>query len=133
MKKLAFLLILCIGTFSFAQTPFTSNAEIKELGKLQFETEFIEYGEIQQNADGMRNFAFKNVGKEPVSIIKVKTSCGCTLATKPNKPIMPGESAKIGITYDTKRLGRFSKTIRVTSNAVNPLVNLRIAGNVRKI
>lgn len=132
MKKLAFLLLLGIGTSSFAQTPLASNTEIKELGKLQFESELIDYGDIQQNADGLRYFVFKNVGKKPVSISKVKTSCGCTLATKPNKPIMPGENAKIGITYDTKRLGRFSKTIRVSSNAKKALVSLRIAGNVKK-
>ncbi len=130
MKKLTLLLVFVVGTSCFAQTRLTAQTENKEIGILQFESELIDYGEITQNENGERFFIIKNVGKAPVTISRVKSSCGCSVATKPTGPILPNETEKIGIKYDTKRLGRFSKTIVVTSNAENGLVKLRITGNV---
>ena len=43
---------------------------------------------------------------------------------------MPGESAEIGVKYDTKRVGKISKSIIVTSNAKRKRIVLKIAGNV---
>jgi hypothetical protein len=44
---------------------------------------------------------------------------------------MPGESGIINVHYNTNNVGGFSKTVTVTSNAVdNPRVQLRIRGNV---
>lgn len=63
-------------------------------------------------------------------ITSVKGSCGCTVATKPSKPIMPNETAEIGVKYDTKRVGAFSKTITVVSNASEKSKVLRIKGSV---
>lgn len=130
MKKLSLLLMFLIGVSGFSQSKQSSILEAKGIGILQFESELIDYGSIKQNENGERFFVFTNIGEEPVTISKVKSSCGCTVATQPRKPILPGETAKIGIKYDTKRLGRFSKSIRVSSNAENNLVSLRISGNV---
>ena len=43
---------------------------------------------------------------------------------------MPGESDKIQVKYDTKRVGFIRKSITVTSNAANPNVILKITGQV---
>ena len=46
---------------------------------------------------------------------------------------MPGESGVIDVHYNTNNVGGFSKTVTVTSNAVdNPRVVLRIKGNVKQ-
>ena len=44
---------------------------------------------------------------------------------------MPGKSAVIEVKYATNRVGAFSKTVTVNSNAVNqPTMTLKIKGKV---
>lgn len=127
MKNLLFIASLFICTTLFAQDVADSN-----IGAFEFETEVIDYGTIQQNANGNRSFTFKNVGKSPIIITNVKASCGCTVATKPRKPIMPGETVEIDVAYATNRIGSFSKSITITSNASENIKVLRIKGKVLK-
>jgi hypothetical protein len=37
--------------------------------------------------------------------------------TFPKEPIAPGAKAVIGVKYDTARVGAFTKTVTITSNA----------------
>ncbi len=127
MNKVFLVLMLFITANTFSQEKKTANA-----GVFQFESETIDYGKIKKNSDGNRSFIFKNVGTKPITINKVKGSCGCTVATKPNKPVMPGETAEIGVTYATNRVGGFSKTITITSDASEARKVLRVKGIVLK-
>ncbi|MBR9913849.1 MAG: DUF1573 domain-containing protein [Algicola sp.] len=123
------VLILCFLTaaFSFSQT------DQKEIaGTLTFETDIIDYGKIPHKADGVRVFSFKNTGNAPVVISNVKTSCGCTVPTYPKTAIMPGDTGEISVKYATNRVGVFSKTITVMSNASESKKLLRIKGEVLK-
>ena len=117
-----FVIFFIFSTFLFAQ----------EKAIFQFKTETIDYGNIGQDSDGKRFFEFTNMGKEPLIISKIQTSCGCTIPKKPEKPIMPGEKGMIEIDYDTKRLGGFSKIITIYSNAKTSRKRLRIKGFVKK-
>ncbi|MDC9722580.1 MAG: DUF1573 domain-containing protein [Urechidicola sp.] len=123
MNKLLFIALLIVSSTILAQ-------EKTDKGVFEFENETINYGIISKNSDGNRSFVFTNVGDEPIVITKVKGSCGCTVATKPNDPILPGETAEIGVKYATNRLGGFSKTITITSNASEISKVVRIKGNV---
>lgn len=124
MKKLfGFLTFLFFSFFSYAQ----------DGPKIEFKQETINYGEvIKGEDDGVRVFEFTNTGNAPLIITDVKSSCGCTVPTKPSEPIMPGKSDKIIVKYNMNP-GPISKTITVESNAVNKLngvVPLRIKGTV---
>ncbi len=110
---------------------FTIKAD-PNAGIFKFESEVIDYGTIQQNADGKREFTFTNVGKSPIIISRAKGSCGCTVPTWPKKPIMPGETAKIGVKYATSRVGAFSKSITLYSNASEKTKVIRVKGKVVK-
>ncbi|TXE15563.1 DUF1573 domain-containing protein [Psychroserpens burtonensis] len=109
-----------------------SIAQSQTSGILTFESETIDYGTIEQHADGVRIFSFKNTGHAPIVISNVKTSCGCTVPTYPKTALLPGDSAEISIKYATNRLGKFSKTITVMSNASEGNKTLRIKGDVLK-
>ena len=50
----------------------------------------------------------------------------------PEKPIMPGEKGEIKVSYDTKRVGGFSKAITIFSNAKNARKIIKIKGYVNK-
>ena len=113
-------------------TATTAKATAKSGAYMTFETETIDYGTIEHNADGVRIFKFTNTGTEPLIITNAQGSCGCTVPAYTNKPILPGESGEIKVKYATDRLGKFNKRVTVTSNAANEQVVLTIKGDVLK-
>jgi hypothetical protein len=124
-RNVFFIMSLFLFTSMSAQDAVSTDS-----GVFEFESQVIDYGTIAHNSDGIRAFKFTNVGKSPIVITKVKGSCGCTVPTKPKGPIMPGETAEIGVRYATDRVGAFSKTITVTSNASEASIVLKIKGKV---
>lgn len=133
MKKIALLALLAIFgiTTSNAQVKKTAKKEVakKEVAPAKidsqkvdgagmlFENETIDYGTIPHNADGKREFVFVNNGNKPLIITNATGSCGCTVPSFPKEPIAPGAKAIIGVKYATDRVGAFTKTVTVTSNA----------------
>jgi hypothetical protein len=98
---------------------------------ITFESETIDFGTIEYDANGDREFKFKNTGREPLVIKDVIKTCGCTTpAPWPKDPILPGQSGSIKFHYDTKRVGNFDKTITIVSNASEPNKVLHFKGNV---
>ena len=125
MKYLT-LILLFIGSIGFAQTD-SANAPV-----FKFEKTVIDYGTLKQGSDGNRIFVFTNVGKAPIIINSVSSSCGCTIPKKPLAPIMPGEKGEIEVHYDTNRVGPFQKNIYIYSNAKPNKVTVSIKGRVVK-
>ncbi|MDB0599731.1 DUF1573 domain-containing protein [Tenacibaculum maritimum] len=105
MKKILSFAAICFITLTATAQEF------------KFEEETIDYGKIALGSEGKRVFEFTNIGDAPLIISDVKSTCGCTVPSKPEAPIMPGEKGKIEVSYDTKRLGGFSKAITIMSNA----------------
>lgn len=95
-----------------------------------FEEETIDYGKVPHNADGKREFRFVNNGNKPLVISNAQGSCGCTVPTFPKDPIAPGASGVIGVKYDTNRVGGFTKTVTLTTNASDTPKILTIKGEV---
>jgi hypothetical protein len=133
MKKIVLLAVLTIFgvTTSNAQAKKTVKKEVakKEAAPAKadspkidgagmlFENETIDYGTLPHNADGKREFVFVNNGNKPLIITNATGSCGCTVPSFPKEPIAPGARAVIGVKYATDRVGAFTKTVTVTSNA----------------
>ena len=97
---------------------------------ISFEEEVVDYGTVEQGADGVREFVFTNTGKSPLIISNAVGSCGCTVPTWPKEPIKPGQKAAIKVKYDTKRIGAINKSITITSNATENTKIIRIKGTV---
>ena len=134
MKKIITIMVLGLLTFTMnaQEKQETEKAKDSNAPAFEFVTEVIDYGKIALNADGVRTFKFKNVGKTPLVINDIKSSCGCTVPKKPAGPIMPGDSGEIEVKYATNRPGGFSKSITVSSNADEPVKMLQIKGIVLK-
>jgi hypothetical protein len=120
MKTLGTLLLVLCATLTINSQEF------------KFEQETIDYGKIIKGSEGERTFVFTNVGDAPLIIQSIKSSCGCTVPKKPENPIMPGEKGEIKVSYDTKRVGGFSKSITITSNTKNAVKVIKIKGFVNK-
>jgi hypothetical protein len=134
MRKIITLFVLGFLTFTMnaQEKQVTDKPKDPNAPVFEFVTEVIDYGKIALNADGVRTFKFKNVGKSPLVINDIKSSCGCTVPKKPAGPILPGDSGEIEVKYDTNRPGGFSKSITVASNADEPVKMLQIKGIVLK-
>lgn len=99
--------------------------------KIEFSKLEHNYGQIQKGGDGNCEFTFTNTGNEPLILSNVRASCGCTTPSWTKDPIMPGQTGTIKVRYNTNNVGGFTKTVTVTSNAVDvPRVVLKIKGNV---
>ncbi|MBJ59934.1 MAG: hypothetical protein CMP64_05080 [Flavobacteriales bacterium] len=133
MKKI-FLAIAFIGGFmlSHAQTKAPNEKQAVNGPKMEFKTSVMDYGLIEHNSDGNREFVLTNTGNAPLIISNAKGSCGCTVPTWPKAPIAPGESASIGVKYSTNRIGKFTKTITLTTNTEEKTKILTIKGEVKK-
>ncbi|MEK6451414.1 MULTISPECIES: DUF1573 domain-containing protein [Myroides] len=126
MKKMLALLVLVLtSAITFAQNG----------PKIEFKAEnnTIDYGTVVKGKDnGVRTFEFTNIGDEPLIITAVRSTCGCTVPSKPEEPVLPGQKGKIDIKYNMAP-GKISRTITVESNAtnyINGVVALRIKGEV---
>ena len=129
MKKVIYLLGIMLLMTGVAKA---QDKETVQLGpEIEFEKVVHDYGDVPYNGNGECEFRFTNTGTEPLLVQKPKSSCGCTIPSWPNEPILPGESDVIKVTYRTNRAGNINKTVTVTSNAVkNSTVVLRIKGRV---
>lgn len=132
MKKIVFLLVVVLAGFaSYAQETLEAAKVDENAPIFKFEKELIDYGNIEKDSDGKRVFEFTNMGKSPLIITNIKSSCGCTVPKRPEEPIMPGEKGQIEVIYATNRVGAFSKRITIFSNATEPTKVVSIKGNVK--
>ena len=97
---------------------------------IDFVSKVVDYGIIEHNSDGARKFVFTNNGTDALLIKNAKGSCGCTVPTWPREAIAPGTTAEIGVKYATNRVGKFTKTITLTTNASKKPVILTVKGEV---
>jgi|TARA_B100000767_G_scaffold50838_1_gene46148 hypothetical protein len=134
MRKLFLsLLVMSVFTIANSQSVITSDApkNVESTNvTIDFVSKVMDYGTIEHNSDGARKFVFTNNGTEPLLIKNAKGSCGCTVPTWPREPIAPGVTAEIGVKYATNRVGKFTKTITLTTNASKKPVILTIKGEV---
>ena len=118
-----------------AITAFGFISQAQNGAKIEFKDKdnTIDYGTVTKNDDsGIRTFEFTNTGDAPLIIKDVKSSCGCTVPTKPTDPILPGKTGKIEVKYNMNP-GPIRKTITVESNAINyegGMIPLKIKGTV---
>jgi len=95
-------------------------AEMNKFPVMEFETKLIDFGKHKEGDILDTVFKFKNTGETALVITNVKTSCGCTTPYWPKKPIKPGESDVIKVSFNTNhKPGKQTKTITIHSNTKN--------------
>lgn len=90
------------------------------------------FGTVWQGETPKTEVAITNTGTAPLEL-KVKSSCGCTVPSKPKSPLPPGESDTITVSYDAvRRTGPARQSITITTNDPDrPTVTLLIRGTVK--
>lgn len=89
------------------------------------------FGKVTDGEKVMITFHFKNTGTKPLVIANVQASCGCTVPSKPDEPIAPGQEGKITAEFNSAgRVGKASKYLNVTCNTKENVTNLLFEGEV---
>lgn len=134
MKRFIFILSLAAGVAacngeggnnSKADTPLTDSLKQEALkDSASFTTikwvdsTFKDLGKVKKGQIVEIPFTVKNTGTKPLIISSVQPGCGCTVAEKPEKPILPGEEDKIVAKFNSEgqSVGAHSKTVTVKAN-----------------
>lgn len=87
--------------------------------QITFTKEKHNFGKIPQGKPVAYEFEFTNTGDEPLLIMSVKASCGCTTPYYPTEPIAPGKTGKIKVVYNASAPRHFHKSVRIVTNIKN--------------
>lgn len=95
-----------------------SKASAKSGAAITFDETSFEFGTVAVGTIIKHDFAFKNTGTIPLIIQDATSTCGCTIPEIPETPIMPGQSSKIHVEFDSKgKIGTQNKVVTVLTNA----------------
>lgn len=123
------LLIMKALTAIIAACAVALSAQAQELRWLQTSHDFGAFSEDLNEVE--TTFRFVNDTAEPVMIIQVASSCGCTVPSYDLDPVAPGDTAAIQVKYNAiGRPGRFNKSVYVRTTANHDRTRLTISGSV---
>lgn len=99
---------------------------------IRFDTLECNFGTVVEGERLIAYFDYTNTGEGELLIQKVEASCGCTRVDWDKKALAPGERATLSVIFESSgRRGKQYKTIRVHSNAPDPLTILSIRATVK--
>lgn len=105
-------------------------AQVKISENIELDSDCHDFGDILLGSGPVScSFSVKNIGKEPVAIYSVVTSCGCTDVEWTKSPIKPGESGKISVTYSNNEAPLpFDKNLTAYFSDMKKPVILKLRG-----
>ncbi len=114
-----------------ASLPSKAKREVKDPTNVEIIDSVYDFGKVKEGDIVEFSFRFKNVGTHPLVITEALASCGCTVAEKPEAPVLPGETGYIKAKFNTEgKPGESHKSITVTSNALPEFPQLLLKGTV---
>ncbi len=93
----------------------------------------ISFGKVYQTGAMVhKNFTIKNAGRDTITIGRVSTSCGCTVAFLSDSVLAPGKRSEVKIQFNpTGYIGEVTKYIYIlNSNPKSRLLTVRMMGCV---
>ena len=99
---------------------------------VSLESTVLSMGDFSWQEERQGTFRLKNTGEKPLVIQDIVTSCGCLTVDYPQKPVMPGKEAVIGVTYKADSPGYFNKVVTVYCNTEDAPIKLWVKGEAVK-
>lgn len=102
--------------------------------RLVVEEADFNFGQVFQGTKVEHTFRFRNAGETPLTVEKVRSSCGCTAALVSATLIPPGGTGEVKTTFDSGRFrGAVVKTVYLYANdPMQPVAQLHLRGTVRQ-
>ncbi len=109
----------------------SAKADPDHLPVIKFETDSHNFGKLISGEIVTYSFKFTNTGKGPLVIGNASASCGCTVPRYSEKPVGPGESGFIDVTFNSEnKQGPTEKTVTVEANTVPERTILTIYADI---
>jgi hypothetical protein len=89
-----------------------------------------DFGAVEFGTTSGVVFSFQNTSTDSVLLETVRTTCGCTAAEWPERPLAPGATGDLRIEFTAEHKGPFTKKIRVFFDAMRKPEILFIRGRV---
>lgn len=106
-------------------------SDTNQLARIHFDESEFDFGVVTEGDVVKHSFKFTNVGKVPLTILKCRSSCGCTIPEWPEEPIAPGASAEISARFNTEGKSNMqTKVITVTANTYPNDTRIKLTGTV---
>ncbi len=84
--------------------------------KLRCDETTYEFPEVWSGKEVKHDYVIHNDGKAPLELLKVRASCGCTVA-KHDQVIAPGQDGRVAVTLRTRGMRtKVTKKVTVTTN-----------------
>ncbi|MDX1913112.1 MAG: DUF1573 domain-containing protein [Saprospiraceae bacterium] len=118
------------------RNPVTANmpTDTNQLARITFEQPEFDFGTVNEGAIVEHTFKFVNTGKIPLTILKARSSCGCTVPEWPEEPIPPGGIGEIKAKFNTEgKLREQKKAITVTANTYPNDTKVTLKGIVNPV
>ena len=140
MKKLLIAFaILLVANLGMAQSNSSKSSSSEKNtsatnvtgAEISFAKKTIDYGTLHVGDVKTIEMVYTNTGKKPLILDNVTTNCDCTEVDWSKKPVMPGKTGSIKVTYTAKHTGLISKWVTVMSNAETDRVVLKTSGEVK--
>lgn len=128
-KKGLISYISLIITVLFLAAPFTCTAQTVRQA-IEFSKTAHNFGRFSVKSGAKTcTFEYKNTSDKPVVINNILSSCGCTTPEWSKKPIMPGQSGSVKVTFlNDQGPYPFDKSLTVYTSAATKPIMLRITG-----
>lgn len=113
--------------------PATANlpTDTNQLARITFEEAEFDFGTVNEGDVVKHEFKFTNSGKVPLTILKARSSCGCTIPEWPEDPIPPGGTGVINAKFNTEgKMNNQTKIITVTANTYPNEARVKLKGIV---
>jgi hypothetical protein len=122
--------IFALGSVAVAASPAAS---AQEWATKMFTTTSHNFGTVAKGSKTEHRFVFRNLYKEDLHVVGVRTSCGCTSPEVTVRDLKTHETGEVVAKFNTRTfLGQHGATLTVTFD--KPFfaeVQLRVAGNIR--
>jgi hypothetical protein len=127
MLRTICLALVVAANFAVSQLP------AQEWAEKMFNTKEHDFGTVARGAETIYRFEITNLYKQPMKILGVRSSCGCTSPTIENNTIGTYEKAYLVAKFNTHTfVGMHGATLTVTFGAPYPAeVQVRVHGNIR--
>ncbi|HNQ69325.1 MAG: DUF1573 domain-containing protein [Bacteroidales bacterium] len=132
MKNIIIIAIVCLtASYSFSQEKVKPEpSKTEKSGLIVFKSLEYDFGVLDYDAEAIAVFKFKNISKKPVILTNVRASCGCTGTEWPREEIAKKKKGEITVTYNSKIVGKFNKTVYVYIDGIENPIQLVVKGEV---
>ena len=105
--------------------------------KIEFKEQEYDFGSFEPVGNDTlksHSFRFYNTGQQPLVILHVASSCGCTRPQYTKTPIEPGDSGIVTVNSKGygQSVGPFRKSVTVYSNDPRSYTRIFIRGELKK-